>query len=199
MPTRYVSRLLLAANIAVALLAALAASGDSLAFAAGLTPLRLTLALGGGAPLLPALASLFTHMFLHGGIAHLAFNMLILAALGDRLEAVYGPARMAALYLLAGLVAALAQWGWAPQSAIPMIGASGAISGLIGAQALLAGRSGRGPLGRAAALLLAWTLIQLLTALVMPELNLAVPAHVGGFLGGLLLARPLLPAPVRAR
>jgi membrane associated rhomboid family serine protease len=132
-------------------------------------------------------------MFLHGGLAHLAFNMLILAALGDRLEALYGPGRFAALYLLAGLAAALVQWGWAPLSPTPVIGASGAISGLIGAQALLAGRSGRGPLGRAAALLLAWTLIQLLTALVMPELNLAVPAHVGGFLGGLLLAWPLAP------
>lgn len=199
MPNLSVSRLLLAANMAVALLAAFAAGADSLAYAGGLMPLRLTLALGGDAPLLPAAATLFTHMFLHGGIAHLAFNMLILAALGDRLEAVYGPGRMAALFLLSGLVAALAQWGWAPQSAVPVIGASGAISGLIGAQALLAGRSGRGPVGRAAALLLAWTLIQLLTALVMPELNLAVPAHIGGFLGGLLLAWPLLPGAVRAR
>ncbi|PPR69218.1 MAG: hypothetical protein CFH02_00614, partial [Alphaproteobacteria bacterium MarineAlpha3_Bin1] len=81
----------------------------------------------------PAVLSLVTSMFLHGGFMHLLGNMLFLWVLGDNVEDALGHRRFVVFYLLTGLIAALAHAGTDTASQIPMIGASGAISGVIGA------------------------------------------------------------------
>ena len=81
----------------------------------------------------PGLITLFTSMFLHGGLLHLLGNMLYLWVFGDNVEAVTGHLRFPVFYILCGLVAAAAHIGMEPNSEIPMVGASGAISGVLGA------------------------------------------------------------------
>ncbi len=82
---------------------------------------------------IPAALSLVTSMFLHGGFMHLAGNMLFLWVLGDNVEDALGHRRFIVFYLLCGIAAALAHSLTEPASRVPMIGASGAISGVIGA------------------------------------------------------------------
>ena len=81
----------------------------------------------------PAGATLFTSMFLHGGFMHLLGNMLYLWVFGNNIEDVCGHGRFLLLYQLCGLAAAFAQALPNPTSEVPMIGASGAISGVLGA------------------------------------------------------------------
>ena len=85
----------------------------------------------------PAVLTLVTSMFLHGGFMHLAGNMLFLWVLGDNVEDAMGHKRFVAFYLVCGIAAALAHATVEPGSRIPMIGASGAISGVIGAYLML--------------------------------------------------------------
>jgi membrane associated rhomboid family serine protease len=81
----------------------------------------------------PNLFTLITSMFLHGGFAHLLGNMLYLWIFGDNVEALTGHGRFLVFYLCCGLAAAFSQVLINPQSHVPMIGASGAISGVLGA------------------------------------------------------------------
>ena len=81
--------------------------------------------------------SLFTSMFLHGGLMHLAGNMWSLWIFGDNIEDRMGPGRFLVFYILCGLAAALTHWFTDPSSAIPVVGASGAISGVMGAYLIL--------------------------------------------------------------
>ena len=85
----------------------------------------------------PALLTMFTSMFLHGGWMHLLGNMGYLWIFGDNIEASLGHVRYLLFYLLCGVAAALAQVIAAPGSDVPMIGASGAISGVLGAYLVL--------------------------------------------------------------
>jgi membrane associated rhomboid family serine protease len=78
-------------------------------------------------------ATLLTSMFLHGGFLHVAGNMLYLWIFGDNVEDRFGHGRFLVFYLLCGTVAALAQTIMSPDSVIPMVGASGAIAGVMGA------------------------------------------------------------------
>ncbi len=196
-----VTLLLLLANAAVAALLFMAGPDmDRLATLAGaMVPARLSLALAGSGSLLPALASLVTSQFLHGGLLHLGVNMLMLLAMGRLLEPVYGSGRLLILYLAGGVSAALAEWAVNPASPVPVLGASGAISALIGAQALLINQARAGMaanrLGLALKLGLAWAVVQWLAGVVMlgQGIDLAVAGHVGGFVAGLALAFPLLP------
>lgn len=94
--------------------------------------------------LIPALVThgqgysgLVTSMFLHGGLAHLAGNMLFLWIFGDNLEDQFGPLRFALFYFAAGLGAGLAQVASDPGSTVPTVGASGAIAGVMGGYLLL--------------------------------------------------------------
>ncbi|PSQ92901.1 MAG: rhomboid family intramembrane serine protease, partial [Proteobacteria bacterium SW_6_67_9] len=87
--------------------------------------------------LVPPVATLFTSMFLHGGWMHLIGNMLYLWIFGDNVEDAMGHTRFLVFYLLCGLAAALAQAALNPGSEVPMVGASGAISGLLGAYLVL--------------------------------------------------------------
>jgi membrane associated rhomboid family serine protease len=90
--------------------------------------------------LVPAYFSLvtaFTSMFVHGGLAHLAGNLLFLWIFGDNVEDRLGHLRFVAFYLLCGFLAALSQFLLDPDSTIPMVGASGAIAGVMGAYLVL--------------------------------------------------------------
>lgn len=194
------TRLLLLANLAVAALLFLAgpATNQSVLLDYGLVPLRLTKALDGNAALLPALISLISHLFLHAGWLHLAMNMIMLLAMGNLLEPIAGARRLGLLYLAGGLASALAEWAFTPMSMVPTVGASGAISALIGAQAMLGGRGTQGPLLRGLGLAAAWIAFQVLAGLVMngPGFQLAIAGHIGGFIAGLLLAWPVFAGPL---
>ena len=85
----------------------------------------------------PPLLSILTSMFLHGGLMHLLGNMLYLWIFGDNIEEAMGRVRYALFYVICGAVAALSQALPDPNSEIPMIGASGAISGVLGAYLML--------------------------------------------------------------
>jgi membrane associated rhomboid family serine protease len=139
-------------------------------------------------------------MFMHGGWLHLGFNMLFLWIFGDNVEDSMGHARFLAFYLACGVAAALAQALVNPSSTIPMIGASGAISGVLGAYLLLHPRATVRTvifLGifvtmmhlPALIVLGLWFLMQLVSAAFSTsgEAGVAFWAHVGGFVAGLAL------------
>jgi len=151
-------------------------------------------------------ATLITSMFLHGGIVHLLGNMLYLWIFGKGVEAALGPARFLVLYLLCGVAAALTQALTAPTAEVPMIGASGAIAGVLGAYLVLHPRANVVVLvwiiifvrliSLPAVLLLGlWFALQLLSALSMDpgEPGVAFWAHVGGFVVGLALVFVIRP------
>jgi membrane associated rhomboid family serine protease len=85
----------------------------------------------------PAVLTVFTSMFMHGGIFHIGGNMLYLWIFGDNVEDTLGHGRFLFFYLVAGVAAAAAQTVVAPASTVPMVGASGAVSGVLGAYLLL--------------------------------------------------------------
>jgi membrane associated rhomboid family serine protease len=166
----------------------------------GFIPARLSglLELPGAAP---ALLTPFTATLVHGGFFHLFFNMFMLLVCGVAVERVLGAGALVALYLVSAVVAALAQWAVDPAGMAPVIGASGAVSGVLGAYALSFGRpkrvSASPAVNRAVHIVwlaLAWTFLQVAVgyAAGAQGLMLATPAHVGGFLTGLVLQRPLL-------
>ncbi|MBI2383044.1 MAG: rhomboid family intramembrane serine protease [Gammaproteobacteria bacterium] len=148
----------------------------------------------------PAWMTVFTSMFLHGGVAHLAGNMLYLWIFADNVEDRMGHGRFVAFYLLSGIAAAMAQALPDPESHIPMVGASGAISGVLGAYLLMFPRANvivllpLGPFAhftRLPALLVLglWFAMQLLSEMAAPAgAGVAFRAHIGGFVAGLLLA-----------
>jgi membrane associated rhomboid family serine protease len=132
---------------------------------------------------------------------HLFFNMFMLLVCGVAVERVLGASALVGLYLVSAIVSALAQWVVDPAGVAPVIGASGAVSGILGAYALSFGRpkrvSGSPSVNRFVHIVwlaIAWTVLQVAVgyAAGAQGLLLATPAHVGGFLTGLLLQRPLL-------
>jgi membrane associated rhomboid family serine protease len=178
----------------------------------GLVPKELLLALHGRPELLPYnVLTMFTSMFLHGGFFHLGGNMLYLWIFGNNIEDSTGHTRFIVFYGLSGVAAALLQFIYDPAASIPMIGASGAVSGVLGAYLLLF------PYARiktlifiiifittvelpAIVLLTIWFFMQVLFAHTE---GVAWSAHIGGFLFGLAtiklftLGRPRVRAPRR--
>lgn len=140
--------------------------------------------------------SLLTHMFLHGGLAHIAMNVLCLLAFGAGLEKRAGGRAVLLLAFLSGLGGAVAQIVLAPHSLIPMLGASGAISGLFGAIVVLMQHAqGRSGFKALAPMVLLWVVVSVFFGLLgMPgvEGQVAWAAHIGGFVTGLALCRPVL-------
>lgn len=150
---------------------------------------------------LPPVMSLFTSMFLHGGFMHLAGNMLYLWIFGNNIEDVMGHRRFIVFYLLCGLIAAMSHAVTDTGSVVPMIGASGAISGLLGAYLLLYPHAQvlvLIPLGfftrmiyiRAGWVLGFWFFMQVLSggmSVGQKGGGVAFFAHIGGFLAGMLL------------
>ncbi len=159
---------------------------------------------------LPAWATLFTYPFLHGGFLHLAGNMLYLWIFGNNVEDRLGHLGFLAFYLASGAAAGLVHTALDPASEIPMVGASGAVSGVLAAYLLWFPRARVlvvVPLAflftlwvPAALLIGLWLLIQLVGALGGGEGNIAWWAHLGGFGAGLAMAALVgRPQPPRRR
>lgn len=148
--------------------------------------------------------ALLTHQFLHGGILHLAFNMLFLWIYGDNMEEAWGHLPFLGFYLACGVAAALAQYLSEPQSIIPMVGASGAIAGVLGGYMLLYPRARVDmflfllvyfrviPIP-AWLVLGGWFGMQVLTGVgpAAADDGVAYWAHIGGFIAGVIFALPL--------
>lgn len=141
--------------------------------------------------------TIFTSMFLHGGILHVAGNMLYLWIFGNNIEDSVGHVKFLLFYLLCGLVAALVQVSFDPASSVPMIGASGAVSGVLGAYLLLFPRARVKTLIfivvfittvdiPAMLLLTVWFFVQIVFS---HGPGVAWFAHIGGFLFGLVSIR----------
>ena len=179
---------------AVAWLLAVLLRLDLVAPVAGFTPARVAAAPAGG---LPAALTPLTATLVHAGLFHLFFNLLILLFCGRAVEGIVGGKGLAILYLVGAYAAAAAYWAADPQAGIPMVGASGATSAVLGTYAILFGRN-RVKLANprlavwahALWLAVAWVGMQYLVGLTVP--GIAVSAHIGGFVAGLLLAKPLL-------
>jgi len=172
----------------------------------------------------PWWVTLLTSMFMHGGILHIAFNMLFLWVFGNNIEDALGRLRFVAFYLLAGIAAVYAQSAFNADSVIPQIGASGAVAGVLGGYALLHPRAQVLTLIfiiffvtiveiPAMIMLGIWFVLQFIPAVadvattdVAGEGGVAYLAHVGGFAFGLALIKlfalgrrgdpPSSPAPV---
>jgi len=151
--------------------------------------------------MVPASASIVTSMFLHGGWMHLLGNMLYLWIFGNNVEDSMGRGRFVVFYLLCGTAAALVQSYSAPYSQVPMIGASGAIGGVLGAYLMLHPRANVRVLFvilffiriisvPAAVVLGLWFFLQFVSGATTPtdgEGGVAFWAHVGGFVAGVAL------------
>lgn len=154
-----------------------------------------------GPPGLPLWVTLFTSMFMHGGLAHLLGNMLYLWIFGNNVEDALGHVGYLAFYLLCGLLAMSAQVAVSPDSLIPALGASGAIAGVLGAYLI------RFPRARVLTLVFFFLFIQVVRLpavwllgfwfvfqLAAGGASLAAPqaggvayfAHVGGFIAGMV-------------
>jgi membrane associated rhomboid family serine protease len=164
-----------------------------------------------GVAAVPPALTVLSSMFLHGGFMHLAGNMLYLWIFGNNIENALGTTRYLIFYAACGLAAALAQTFSAPASTIPMIGASGAISGVLGAYLLYyphARVTVLIPLGiflhtvrwPAGWVLGAWFALQVGSSLMSDpsQPGVAWLAHVGGFVAGLALAGVLRAGRARA-
>jgi membrane associated rhomboid family serine protease len=142
--------------------------------------------------------SLFTSMFMHGGFMHLAGNMLYLWIFADNIECAMGRGRFVAFYLLTGIAAALSHAALDTSSMIPMVGASGAISGVLGAYLLIFPKAN----------IKVFIMMLIITVVTVPawivlggwfvmqfmglaggESNVAFWAHIGGFVAGMLLVK----------
>jgi membrane associated rhomboid family serine protease len=174
--------------------------GDLAANALGFIPARVS---GAEPPwaAAPAFLTPLTATIVHGGLLHLATNLLVFVWCGTAVERALDRTSLVILYVIGAYAAAAAQWLSNPHGIVPMIGASGAISAIMAAFALSFGRprmfTRNLKLNRwlhIAHLLLAWVVIQLMVGWLAGGQGymLATPAHVGGFIAGLLLQRPLL-------
>jgi len=152
-------------------------------------------------PAVPTFLTPLTATLVHAGPIHIGFNLLIFVWCGSQVERVLGKTGLIILYLVGAYASALGQWAVAPASMVPMIGASGAISAVIGAFALSFGRAKRITnnfhLNRwinVLWLMVAWVVLQAMMGWLANTEGyaLAIAAHIGGFAAGLLLQRPLL-------
>ena len=144
------------------------------------------------------LYTLITSMFMHGGVAHILFNMLYLYIFGNNVEDSMGSGRFLVFYLLCGILATFAHVYVDPSSDIPTLGASGAIAGVLGAYLVLYPRERvdvllgyfytRVP---AIVVLLSWFVLQLFSGFlslgVASSGGIAFFAHIGGFIAGAIL------------
>lgn len=190
--------LLIAANVVVFILQWLSGPNqEALIFEYALIPANLTTSVN-----LDNITDIFTSMFMHAGFLHLASNMLYLWIFGDNVEDAMGSIKYLIFYLVGGVIAALTHTFLYPDSQIPTVGASGAISAVLAAYLILYPQSRVLtfiPLGffmqlrliPASIVLIAWFILQLFNGVLTisgPELSgTAFWAHIGGFLAGLLI------------
>jgi len=147
--------------------------------------------------------SLFTSMFMHGGLLHVAGNMLYLWIFGDNVEDFFGHFRYLFFYLACGVAAAFTQLLFNAGSHLPMVGASGAIAGVLGAYLVLYPRARVHALAfvfffvttvriPASLILIFWFVLQVLSSLPATAVQsggVAYYAHIGGFVAGYLWVR----------
>ena len=188
-----------AVTVVAFLLVELASAGERASVWGGFFPYRFGQeSYGSGAPiwLTPLTATL-----LHAGFLHILFNLVMLLVCGRSTENVLGPVAVVILYVTGAYAAAAGQYVLDPTSVNPMIGASGAVSAVLGAYAMLFGRNKVKVKNPTLALWLnalwliaGWIVLQIVMGIVTrrPDLNIAIGAHIGGFLVGIALARPLL-------
>lgn len=201
-PTRtipFVTVLIIALNILVFVMQIMSGvKGKDIVYAYGAIPQNI-ISFISTQPIHPFL-TVFTAMFMHGGLLHLAGNMLYLWIFGNNIEDRLGHFRFVLFYLFCGIVSAYSHALAAPGSAIPMIGASGAISGILGAYLLLF------PMARVHTLIFFfffvqvvqipalivigfWAIIQVVNGLLTQDAvnqgGIAWFAHIGGFIAGL--------------
>lgn len=198
-PRGPVTNAIIALNIAVFVIGWLSGQADVMGLLGGFIPARASgEALGVAA--VPLWLTPLSSAFLHGDVMHLLFNMLLLLFCGRFVELALGGRQWLILYAAAAYAAALVQWAIDPMAASVVIGASGAMSGIVAAYMLLYAQDKGKPWGpiparwaRMGALLLMWALINAAMALGgMLGQSVAIGSHIGGFIAGLLLARPLL-------
>lgn len=201
---------LIAANLAAYIYEiSLGGAGAQFIYGYAMVPARISAALGAGryharAAESPAAAleTLLTSIFLHGGLMHIAGNMLYLFIFGAAVEEAVGHARYFGFFLVAGIAASLATVAIAPYSEVPVIGASGAIAGVLGAYFVLYPRAkvstGIPMVARydipAVVYLFIWFALQIWSAsadTVQGGGGVAWWSHVGGFLFGMALG-PML-------
>jgi len=214
--TPYVNYIFIGINILVFVLLQQIGSNDSFSYAYSLVPKEITdgvditgvqivrdsLGNTGQVPHfatpLPVYFNFLSSMFMHGSIMHIFGNMLFLWVFGDNLENLLGHIRFAAFYIVCGIAAALAQIMMDTDSIIPMLGASGAISGVLGGYLLLF------PTRRVRALIFnfltevpafialgLWIVYQIVSGYLTPAGTggVAYAAHIGGFIAGLVLIK----------
>jgi membrane associated rhomboid family serine protease len=190
----------IAALIALAFLIAGLFGDQAATLTMGFIPARFSGLLAGW-PGVPAILTPLSSTLVHSGFLHLLFNLLMLMWCGSQVERVLGRGSLLILYGVGAFAAAAAQWLVDPASIVPMIGASGAISAIVGAFSLSFSRAKQltksVKLNRtinALWLLAAWVVIQILIGFAagMQGVLLATAAHIGGFVAGLLMQRPLL-------
>ncbi len=177
---------------------------DAAAAAGGFVPLRVRLdpaLLAGAPPLVPLWLTPLTATLIHDGWLHLGFNLLSLLIVATPTQRAVGVRGLVVLWLVGAYAAVAAQWAIDPASPVAMVGASGAISALIGAYALLFGQGRAKAIGPIPAhvvhalwLGVSWTVLNLLIGWASANggMPIAGAAHVGGFVAGMVLLRPLL-------
>ena len=148
----------------------------------------------------PAYVTIFSSMFMHGGFMHLIGNMLYMLIFADNIEDNLGPKKFIVFYLLCGIGAAMAQVLADPSSQVPMVGASGAIGGVLGAYIINYPKAKvlvLIPLGfflfsqkiRALYVLGFWFILQFINSSMVSSQGggVAYAAHIGGFVSGMIL------------
>jgi membrane associated rhomboid family serine protease len=215
--TPFVNYLFIGINVLVFVLLQQIGSNDSFSYAFSLVPREVTTGvdLTGVIPVtnaagqvlgeiqhyqtpLPVYFNFLSSMFMHGDIMHIFGNMLFLFIFGDNLENLLGHIRFAAFYIVCGIAAALAQVVMDSNSAIPMLGASGAISGVLGGYLILfPQRQVRAIIFNflttvpAFVALGLWIGYQILLGFLTPagQGGVAYAAHIGGFIAGVVLVK----------
>jgi membrane associated rhomboid family serine protease len=197
---RTATNIIAAFTAAAWVLTALAGYSDQANYALGFIPLRVQVP-NLVAAAVPAFLTPLTATLVHSGLIHLGFNLLMLVWCGAQVERVIGKSALVTLYIIGAYAAAAAQWALVPSGTTPMVGASGAISAVMGAFALSFGRAKAFTSNlrvnrwiNVVWLLAAWIVLQMMMGWLAGGQGflLATPAHVGGFAAGLLLQRPLL-------
>ena len=188
---------------------------DNLFLSAGVVPVEFThpgTLVGPPPPLGSPVTTLFTSMFLHGGLLHIASNMLYLFIFGDNVEDKLGHFRFLLFYLVCGVIAGITHIVVNADSPVPSIGASGAIAGVLAAYLrlyphaevrtlLFIGPLILVPRIAAAFLIVFWFFTQFVSGIMTLGVNtdtsggVAVWAHIGGFIAGLILVQIMAPRP----
>jgi membrane associated rhomboid family serine protease len=168
---------------------------------AGFIPARIGILPNDGS-LAPLFLTPLTATLVHSGLTHLAFNMLLLLFCGRAVETIIGGPQLLILYAVGAYAAAAGHYLVGPASEMPAVGASGAVSAVFGAYAMLFGRNRVKKVANPTAafwlnvlwLAAAYVVLQLIVGVTFQSLgtNIAFAAHIGGFFLGLALAKPLL-------